>query len=236
MRLVKELREEQAKTGYRKIMEHLWRQNDANLRIGRDKLIELLRENGLLQKPPRRYVVTTNWRHNLDIYPNLLPETEITAKDQVWVTDITYLTIATGFVYLFLVTDYYSRKIVGYHLSDNLSAQGAVKAFQMAKRQTTLPEGIILHSDHGVQYCSKNYTKILSKNKVRISMTGKNHCYDNAVAERLNRTLKHDLGLRNIFPNKAIADEAVKEAIMIYNNKRYHSALDYKVPSEVYIA
>lgn len=236
VRLTKEFRKRQPKAGYRMIMAMLRNTNNPMLRISKDKLIELLRWNGLLLKAPRRFVATTNWKHKLKIYPNLLPETEITAKDQVWVTDITYISVMCGFVYLFLVTDYYSRKIVGYYLSDNLTADGAVRAFNMAKRNTKLPKGIILHSDHGVQYCSKRYIKLLKMNKAKVSMTGPNHCYDNAVAERVNRTLKHDLGLIMKFPTKAIAMEATKDATSIYNQERYHSALDYKTPEDVYVA
>lgn len=234
VRLTKELRKRLPKAGYRMIMKKIENTNNPALKISKEQLIELLRWNGLLLRPPRRFVATTNWKHNLKVYQNLLPSTKITAKDQVWVTDITYISVIKGFVYLFLVTDYYSRKIVGYYLSDNLSADGAIKAFKMAKRGTKLPKGTILHSDHGVQYCSKLYIELLKENKVKISMTGPNHCYDNAVAERVNRTLKHDLGLIMKFPTKAIAQEATQEAISIYNHERYHSSLDYKTPGSVY--
>ncbi len=234
VRLVEELRREQETTGYRMIMKMLIKHNDPDLKISRDKLIELLRMNNLLQRPPKRYVVTTNWKHKLKIYPNLLPETNITKKDQVWVTDITYISVGRGFMYLFLVTDYYSRKIVGHYLSDTLETKGAVKAFNKAKRGTKIPRGIILHSDHGVQYCSKEYIGLLKRSHARVSMTGKNHCYDNAVAERVNRTLKHDLGMKLKFPNKKVALQATEEAVYIYNNKRYHSSLDYNTPGSVY--
>lgn len=234
VRLVKEFRIEQDTTGYRMIMPMLESTNDSSLKISRDKLLDLLRENALLQKPPKRFVKTTNWKHRLKIYPNLLPEIDVTAKDQVWVTDITYISVGMGFKYLFLVTDLYSRKIVGYYLADTLEAEGAVKAFKNAKKGTKLPKGIILHSDHGVQYCSKMYIDLLKKNHARVSMTGANHCYDNAVAERVNRTLKHDLGMILKFPNREVAVQATKEAIQIYNHKRYHSSLDYKTPGSVY--
>ncbi len=114
-----------------------------------------------------------------------------------------------------------------------METTGAVKAINKAKSGTKIPRGIILHSDHVVQYCSKQYIGLLKRNQARVSMTVKNHCYDNAVAERVNRTLKHDLGMILKFPNKKVTLQATEEAIDIYNNKRYHSSLEYSTPGSV---
>jgi putative transposase len=233
---VREWRRLMPRLGVRKLHNLLLRSEDESLRIGRDYLIELLREHQLLVMVKRRYCVTSLSDQSFRVYPNLLPQTTISRPNQVWVSDITYLSTCRGFCYLFLVTDYYSRRIVGYHLADNLSGAGACLAFKMAARNTCLPTGLIHHSDHGLQYYSKDFRKLLTDHKAAISMTGKNHCYDNAVAERVNGILKHEFGLANILADISSARFMVRDAINIYNSRRPHLALNYKTPDEVYAA
>jgi putative transposase len=206
------------------------------LKIGRDKFFELLRKNGLLIEKKHRYARTTNSNHRFKIYENLIKEKEITKIDEVYVTDITYIRILNGFCYLSLMTDYYSRKIVGYDLSDNLELEGCLTALRMATRGKDNLTGLIHHSDRGVQYCSKEYTKLLTSKGILISMSEKGNPYENAVAERLNGILKEEFLLSETFNNKEEAALAAKEAIKIYNELRPHMSINYKTPSEQYAA
>lgn len=233
---VLEIREVMPNLGTRKLLNMLQALGDKRLKIGRDYLFFLLWKRGLLVKRKRRFIVTSLSKHTLKIYPNLLPETNITRINQVWVSDITYLRTFNGFAYLFLITDYYSRKIVGYYVSDSLATDGACLAFEQARSKVKSIEGLIHHSDHGIQYCSSKYTEILARHKVQISMTGDNHCYDNAIAERVNGILKNEFALGMMIGNLKLAREATADAINIYNTKRPHLALKYQTPETVYVA
>jgi transposase InsO family protein len=222
--------------GVRKLHRLLLNEKDESLRIGRDCLLELLRTQHLLVRAKRRRCFTSLSERSFQVYPNLLPLTVISRPDQVWVSDITYLSTCRGFCYLFLVTDYYSRRIMGYHVSDSLSSAGACLAFRMAVQRTHPPAGLIHHSDHGLQYYSKDFRKLLAKHETVISMTGKNHCFDNAVAERVNGILKHEFGLASVLTDINSARHLVRNAINIYNSRRPHMALNYQTPDEVYAA
>lgn len=159
----------------------------------------------------------------------------ITRPNQVWVSDITYIRTLNGFVYLFLITDLYSRKIVGWSLSRSLSIEGGLKALQMALRSRKDKSlSLIHHSDRGVQYCSKEYVKMLQDANIGISMTEENHCYENAVAERVNGILKNEFYLDATFNNFKQALSAVISGIMIYNEKRPHWSLNLQTPSQVH--
>jgi putative transposase len=233
---VMELRQIMPNMGTRKLLYELHALGDERLKIGRDYLFYLLWKRGMLIKRKRRFIVTSLSKHAFKIYPNLLPATIITRPNQVWVSDITYLRICKGFVFLFLITDYYSRKIVGYYVSDSLATDGACLAFRQAFSRIKSTEGLIHHSDHGIQYCSSKYTQILMQHQIQISMTGDNHCYDNAVAERVNGILKLELGLGMIMGNLKHAREAVVDAVSIYNYRRPHLSLNYRTPGAVYAA
>jgi len=205
------------------------------VRIGRDHLFRLLRENKMLSKLRKPYHRTSDSKHLFPIYPNLLKDLKISAANQAWVCDITYLRLPKGrFCYLFLVTDLFSRKIIGHALRDSLASEGAeealLKAFQYAKPAA----GFIHHSDHGIQYCCKSYTELLQKFGARISMTGENHCYDNAVAERINGILKQEFGLGADMASFAMAQRLTNDGINIYNAERLHFSLGCKTPDCMY--
>jgi transposase InsO family protein len=233
--LVKLRRKTLPRTGCRKL--HFYLQNDfrkANLKIGRDKLFRILRRNDLLGKPKRASCRTTNSYHHFHKYNNLIKDFTPTEINQVWVTDITYIRTINGFCYLALVTDLYSRKIVGFDTSDSLELLGALRALKMAIHNADNLKRLIHHSDRGVQYCSYMYTGELLKRDIGISMTEENHCYENAVAERVNGILKDEFYLDQTFFSTKIAQRAVKNAIKLYNNERLHLSLDYKTPNSVY--
>ena len=165
-----------------------------NIKIGRDKFFGMLRENGLLIKKKQRRTRTTFSCHHFHKYPNLIKDLSVERVNQVIVTDITYLYLrdSDSFAYLFLVTDLFSRKILGYKVSDNLSAKSAVEALTMAFNNMTDIDDAIHHSDRGIQYCSHEYTGLLKQHGIRISMTENSDPLENAVAERINKTVKEE--------------------------------------------
>lgn len=203
---------------------------------GRDKFFDLLRKNGLLVKPTKQYTVTTQSHHRFRIYTNLTSDLKVSRVNEVFVADITYLRLTKGFCYLFLVTDVYSRKIVGYDVSDSLSVDGALRAARMALRDVTDNEELIHHSDRGVHYCCDAYVKLMQKHSVRLSMGETGNPYDNAIAERVNGILKTEFLLNGIFQTVSSAKRAAQEAIETYNNLRPHMSLDYLTPSMKYAA
>ena len=206
----------------------------ANLKVGRDTLFKTLRKHQMLTLRKKTSARTTNSHHRFYKYNNCIKDLEVTRANQVWVSDITYIRTVKGFCYLALITDVYSRKIVGYDLSDSLELKGCVRALNKAIYQAKNINGLIHHSDRGIQYCSNVYTLILKKNKINISMTEENHCYENAIAERLNGILKDEFYLDQTFDNVAHAKRAAKNAINLYNEIRLHLSLDYKTPNMVY--
>lgn len=205
-------------------------------KFGRDQLFNLLRRKNLLIQRRRKYVKTTNSRHRFLKYGNLLKELEISRSNQVYVSDITYIRTIKGFGYLSLITDASSRKIVGYNLSQDLGIKGCMRALRMALRQ--VPKGIDLihHSDRGIQYCSYDYTDLLKKYGVRISMTEQDHVYENALAERVNGILKEEFLLSETLASYEIAQSMVKESIQIYNQERPHLSLNYETPEQRHAA
>jgi len=221
--------------GCRKL--HNYLENDfrnTNIKIGRDKLFHILRANNKLVKRRKTSCRTTNSYHHFHKYNNLIKDFTPTRINQVWVTDITYIRTISGFCYLALVTDLYSRKIVGFDISDSLELLGALRALKMAFRKADDLKRLIHHSDRGIQYCSHQYTGELLKRKIKISMTEDNHCYENAVAERVNGILKDEFFLDLTFFSTKLAQKAAKNAIMLYNNERLHLSLGYKTPNSVY--
>ena len=235
LELVKKERITQPRVGARKLMKELspLLLKDG-VKLGRDGLFSILRANNLLVTRKKPNHKTTNSYHRFYCHKNLVKDLKLTKPNQVWVSDITYIRTIKGFCYLALITDMYSRKIVGYDISNTLELTGCLRALQKALRTVRTKEGLIHHSDRGVQYCSNQYVNELKKHGVRISMTEENHCYENAIAERVNGILKDEFYLDQCFSTTAHAAYATKNAIYIYNNKRLHLSLDFKTPNTVY--
>ncbi len=234
-KLVKIERASQPRLGGRKLYFMLKSElEDAGVSIGRDLFFEVLRTNNLLLGPLPRSPRTTNSRHSLPVFRNIIKGREITGPNQVWVSDITYIRTIEGFLYLSLITDKYSRKIVGYNLGVTLETEESLKALAMALK--TKPKGshITHHSDRGCQYCSHLYVAKLNENDFEISMTEENHCSENALAERVNGILKQEYWLGSTFRNKEQVYRAVEEAIHLYNTRRPHTSLNYKTPDHVH--
>ncbi len=233
--LVKKEREIQTRIGTRKLHKELHCIfQTIGLKVGRDCLFDILRTNDMLVKRKRASCKTTNSYHHFYKYNNLVKDMDVTAPNQVWVSDITYIRTVKGFCYLALITDMYSRKIVGYDISDSLELVGCLRALKKALACARPADGLVHHSDRGIQYCSNQYVAALSKRNIKISMTEENHCYENAIAERVNGILKDEFYLDQCFVNTSNACVATKNAIDIYNNKRLHVSLGYKTPNMVF--
>lgn len=207
----------------------------AAVRIGRDRLYEVLRCYKMLIHRRRGFRPrTTDSRHWFGFYDNLLKDTVLTASHQAVVSDITYIRTDEGFMYVSLVMDAYSRAIVGYDCSESLAVKGAIGAMRKAIRQLGDCREVIHHSDRGLQYSCGEYVRLLKNSGMRISMTQENHCYENASAERLNGILKQEYGLGNCFLRKSEVACALREAVELYNWRRPHQSLGYRVPMEVH--
>ena len=208
------------------------------IKLGRDKFFDLLSRNGLLIKPRRRKTSTTNSYHQYHKYPNLIKDLEIKRVNQVIVTDITYLYLreSDSFAYLYLVTDDFSRKILGFNVSEDLRASSAVKALKIALRNMSDIDDCIHHSDRGAQYCSKEYTTILHRKKIKISMTENSDPLENAVAERMNKTVKEEFTEEKqiSFANFREAKIVMSQIVKFYNDERPHRTLEYYTPSIAY--
>lgn len=210
--------------------------NSHSIKMGRDKLFRLLSEYHLLIKPKRRYVTTTNSKHWLRKYPNIIKDKSITEPEQAWVSDITYIKTDEGNCYLNLVTDVYSRKIMGYAIAQNMNSEEMKKAYEMAIANRNYPDRkLIHHSDRGLQYCSGDYVQLSTNNNIRISMTENGDPYENALAERMNRTLKDEFGLGRILTSRQQAFTLAAEAVELYNQRRPHLSLNMKTPNNVHL-
>lgn len=236
--LVKQERQVQPRVGGLKLYKMLKGDLEAaGLNIGRDRFLEVLRQRNLLLEPkPAAFPCTTHSRHNLPIFTNKIKDLELSGANQVWVSDITYVRTAEGYMYLALITDKWSRKIVGHHCGDSLEAEGCLKALELAV--AILPEGArpIHHSDRGCQYCSHVYVERLAEHQLAVSMTEKDHCAENALAERVNGILKQEYGMDVEFKTKGDALHAAAQSIWLYNNCRLHGALNYQVPEQVHFS
>lgn len=231
LKLVVELRKELPRLGTAKLQHLLNVQLEAHqIRIGRDKLYQLLSYHGYLIRYRRRKIYTTDSNHPYRKYPNLIRDLLLTKSNQLWVSDITYIRLTHGFCYLSIVTDAYSRKIVGYCLHSTLSSQGAINALVMAIRQSKGRQSLIHHSDRGIQYCCSDYVRLLEHYQIRISMTENGDPYENAIAERVNGILKTEFDLYRSFASLADAAQAVDQAVHKYNHIRPHSSCDYLTP------
>lgn len=211
--------------------------NRHKVSIGRDKLFDLLDEYGLLvRRRKRRRVNTTDSNHPFRKYPNLVRELQVLRPNHLWVSDITYIGLTDSFCYLSLITDAYSRKIVGYCLHPTLKKEGPIQAMAMALQ--TVPDKLeaplIHHSDRGLQYCCSDYTTLLQNKGISISMTEKGDPYENAIAERVNGILKEEFGLYCDFDNYEKAMAKVESAIEVYNQLRPHASCNYLTPEQAH--
>jgi putative transposase len=205
------------------------------MKIGRDKFFDILRANHLLIHPKRSYHVTTNSHHRFNKHQNRILDLEINRPEQVWVSDITYIGKRDNPCYLSLVTDAYSKKIMGYYVADNMNTESSLKAFKMAlkhRNNKNLP--LIHHSDRGIQYCANDYQKQLNKNKILCSMTQNSDPYENAVAERINGILKQEFRVDKYNQKAEIMQKIVKEAIDIYNEIRPHYSNYMLTPNQMH--
>ena len=236
LELVYELRLTMPLLGTRKLYHMIQEEMHRHcIKLGRDKFFELLSAHGLLLRRRRRKAQTTNSRHWLKKHPNLIRFIEVTRAHELWVSDITYIAVADRFSYLSLITDAYSRKIIGYHLSQALVSYGTLEALKMAIGANWQPGSqLIHHSDRGVQYCSSEYIDILQRHSILISMTEKSDPYENALAERINGILKSEFGLSRTFVSHEEAEREVSASIEIYNTMRPHGSCDYRTPAEAH--
>lgn len=210
-----------------------------NIKLGRDNFFRLLGRNHLLMPRKQRRTRTTFSYHHFHKYPNLIKGISPTKPNQVIVSDITYIRLrdTESFCYLFLITDMYSRKILGYCLSEDLKTSSAIKALKMALKNMSGTEGCIHHSDRGIQYCSYTYTELLQDHKMHISMTENGDPLENAIAERINRTVKEEFT-----DEKTLSFATFKEAkrkiapiINCYNEQRPHRSIEMLTPSKAYV-
>ena len=234
--LVLEQRKKMPRLGGRKL-HHLIASSlkQSNLYVGRDRFFAWLKQRDLLVKPKKSYTKTTNSFHRFYKHGNLIKEQIPSGPDQIWVSDITYIRKQKGFCYLALITDAYSRKIIGYDVSDSLELTGCINALKMATRHR-IGKNTIHHSDRGIQYCSNQYVQLLERHGVKVSMGEAGNCYDNALAERVNGILKNEFNLDATYENLKTAQKAVSQAIKTYNESRPHLALKMKKPVDLYAA
>jgi len=235
LELVRRERRMQPRLGGRKLL-HLLREDfsEAGVNLGRDRFFELLAESDMLVIPKPGAPRTTNSRHSLPVFANLLAGQVLSAPNEAWVSDLTYIRTDEGFLYAALITDAYSRKIVGAHIGDSLEAEGCLLALEQAL--ATLPAGKypIHHSDRGCQYCCHEYVERLQTRGLPISMTQVMHCYENAQAERVNGILKQEYELDRRFRTKEQARKAFEQAVWLYNHRRPHLRLNYRFPADVH--
>jgi transposase InsO family protein len=203
--------------------------------MGRDAFFDFLRASNLLVKQRKRYHVTTNSKHWMKKYPNLIKDMEPLGPNHIWVSDITYWKTKAGHFYISFITDAYSRKIVGYQVAETMEAIESVTALKMAIKELN-PEvtGLIHHSDRGSQYCSSKYVKTLNKRGVKISMTENGDPLENAIAERINGIIKGEYLFNYEIKSLSSAKEVLKSVVKLYNEERPHSSINNAVPSEVH--
>lgn len=228
------IRQEQPRCGTRKLLVMLQpflKNND--LFIGRDALFDLLAKNKMLVRKRNRNTYTTNSKHFFYRYPNLVKDFTPLHAHELWVADITYIPLKERFAYLYLITDGYSRKIVGFHVSEDMRVSSAAVALQKAIDQKPADAIPIHHSDRGIQYCSNEYVMLLNQHHIRISMTMQADPYENAMAERVNGILKTEL-ISESYPDYKTASQHIARCITIYNYRRVHSSINWQIPHIVH--
>ena len=235
--VLQKIREELPKTGCIKLYKAF---NNGFLQalgiaMGRDAVFDLVRENGMLVKSKKRYVRTTDSFHRYRVHPDLVQRRHAQWAEEIWVSDITYITTLAGFAYLSLVTDAYSRKIVGYYLSVDLKASGCIKALNQAIQTRLYPDQVLIHhSDRGTQYCCDEYISRLREKQILVSMTQTGSPYDNAIAERVNGILKTEFDLYKTFRSHSHASSEIDHAIYKYNDLRLHASCNYQAPENTH--
>ena len=234
MELVENIRLKMPRIGGKKLY-FLLKEELKMLKIGRDRFFDILRANHLLIIPRKSYHITTNSHHRFRKHKNIVLDYEIFAPNQVWVADITYIGNRKNPSYLSLITDAYSKKIVGHYVADNLNTESSVKALKMAlKNHKPTIDSLIHHSDRGLQYCSNEYQKLLSKNHLKCSMTQNSDPYENAVAERINGILKQEFDIDKYDVETKLRKKIVDESIGIYNDLRPHFSNHYLTPNQMH--
>jgi len=236
VKLVKTVRKRHKRMGGIKVYDKLKNVFEKQgIKCGRDKFFDILRDENMLIKYRKRFVKTTQSNHKFRKYPNLVQGLIITRAEQVWVSDITYIKTKEGTLFLFLITDAYSKQIMGWDLSDNLKTFNAIKALKMALKNRKYPDRqLIHHSDRGIQYCTPAYIEVLNKNNIQISMTTKYDPYENAVAERVNGILKTEYEIADRFVGQKDAKREIKYSIWLYNTDRPHLSCNMMVPVEAH--
>ena len=232
--LVQRIRIEQPRLGTRKLY-HILKVELQELGVGRDRLFAILKANKMLIKPKRSYHITTNSHHRFRKHKNLIEDRVVNRPEQVWVSDITYIGNRQNPMYLSLVTDAYSKKIVGYNLDNTLQVDASLKALKNAIKNRMYPKvKLIHHSDRGLQYCSDDYQRVLGKNNIQCSMTESYDPYQNAIAERVNGILKQEFLAGTQKLNINTMQKIVKQSISIYNTKRPHLSCHMLTPEQMH--
>lgn len=232
--LVLSIRCQMPRVGTRKLY-YMLRGELQELGVGRDKLFSILKANHMLIKPKKNYRKTTDSYHRFRKHKNLIDGVLPNKPEQVWVSDITYIGSRGNHRYLALVTDAYSKKIVGHDISTSLNADGAIRALKMGLRKRKYKsESLIHHSDRGLQYCCDDYQQLLKKKKIKCSMTESYDPYANAVAERVNGIIKHEFNLEEYNVKLSVFKELVKESIKTYNQMRPHLSCSMKTPNQMH--
>lgn len=235
LELVKLIRRVHPRMGVRKIHEIIKPELEkCKIKIGRDAMFNLLSDNQLLVRKRKRKIKTTNSYHRYHKYKNLVKDFTPYKCNQLWVSDLTYIRMDGGFSFLFLITDAYSKKIVGYHLSQNMETSHAIKALEMAVFNSDRIEGIIHHSDRGVQYCSNEYVKLCQDYGITLSMTEDGNPLDNPIAERVNGILKDEYLYEYRFADYQDALKKVDSTIYKYNQLRPHLSCNMKTPNQAH--
>ena len=208
----------------------------SGIKMGRDKFFDLMRNEQMLVRKTKLYHITTDSNHGFYKSRDLLKDLKITQSEQVFVSDITYIKLASQHAYLALVTDVYSKRIMGYKINTNMRVELVKEALTMAvKNSVHNRESIIHHSDRGIQYCCPDFSEFAKSKGMILSTTQNSTPYENAVAERINGILKHEFGLNKIIPNLKTAEKMIKQAVQIYNNQRRHTSLEMKTPAYAHL-
>lgn len=231
--MVDNIRIEMSRIGTRKLYYMLGNELP-KLGVGRDKFFRILRANHRLIQPKRSYKVTTNSHHRFRKHKDIVSELTINRPEQVWVSDITYIGVRNHHCYLALITDSYSKKIVGFDLSDSLSTDSSLRALKVAARGRVYEEPLVHHSDRGLQYCSDAYQKQLKKSKIKVSMTEKYDPYANAIAERVNGILKQEFLLEGYRCGIDVLKKIVSESVYIYNHRQPHTSCYMLTPEQMH--